>query len=101
MMALVPMTNKEQDLTVKAVLSACKDITKLNKRAYDYLNLCCGFIAHYNKYGFMDYYSDISLVDDIKANASMNQWHNFREGERDYEYQMAKKSVYNRIVEAL
>ena len=95
------MTSKEQDLTVKAVLSACKDITKLNKRAYNYLYLCNGFIAHYNKYGFIDYYNDVPLVQDIIENARSNQWGNFRPGDRDYEYNMAKKAVYNRIVEAL
>ena len=98
---LTPMTTKEQDLTVKAVVSACKDINKLNKRAYNFLNLCCGFIAHYDKFGFIAHYSDGSLVDDIKANASMNQYRNFHEGDAYYDYMMVKKSVYNRILEQL
>lgn len=98
---LVPMTEKEKQLTVKNVLMATKDITKLNKRGYQFLNLASGFIAHYNLYGFIDYYSDNSLVRDIKANREMNQWNNFRPGERDYEYNMAKKDVYNRILAAI
>jgi hypothetical protein len=101
-MALVPMTSKEQDLTVKAVLSACKDINKLNKRAYKFLYLSNGFIAHYDINGFKSFYSDSnSLKQDIVNNRSFNQWNNFRVGEKDYEYMMAKKSVYNRIVESL
>lgn len=100
-MALVPMTQKEQDLTVKNVLSACKDINKLNKRGYNFLYLASGFIAHYDINGFKSHYEDYSLIDDIKENANFNQWNNFRQGERDYEYMMAKKAVYNKILEAL
>lgn len=100
-MALQPMTQKEQDLTVKNVLAACKDITKLNKRGYNFLYLASGFIAHYNIQGFKDYYTDNSLVQDILGHASYNQWRNFGPDERDYDYYMAKRRVYNRIVEAL
>lgn len=101
MAALTPMTTKEQDLTVKAVLSACRDITKLNKRAYNFLYLCSGFIAHYNRNGFIGHYSDASLVQDIIDNQTHNQWRNFSPDHKDYDYMMAKKDVYNRIVEAL
>ena len=100
-MALLPMTQKEQDLTVKNVLAACKDINRLNSRGYKFLHLAVGFIAHYNLDGFKGYYEDNSLVQDIIDNAAHNQWRNFQPGDRDYDYQMAKKAVYNRIVEAL
>ena len=100
-MALVPMTQKEQDLTVKNVLAACKDINKLNSRGYKFLHLAVGFIAHFNIHGFKDHYGFYSLIADIRDNACMNQWDNFHVGDRDYDYQMAKKAVYNRIVEAL
>ena len=101
-MALTPMTQKEQDLTVKNVVAACKDIEKLNKRGYQFLNLSIGFIAHYNIHGFKDYYSSpATLKTDILYWQDSNQWDNFHPGDRDYDYQMAKKAVYNRIVEAL
>ena len=97
-MALTPMTQKEQDLTVKNVVAACKDINKLNKRGYQFLNLSSGFIAHYDLHGFIDFYSHISLKNDIIGFAGQNQWKNFRPGERDYEYYKAKADVYNRIL---
>lgn len=98
---LTPMTLKEQDLTVKNVLAACKDINKLNSRGYKFLHLANGFIAHYNIHGFKDFYSEFSLTKDIIDNATHNQWRNFTPADRDYDYQMAKKAVYNRILEAL
>lgn len=98
---LVPMTLKEQDLTVKNVVAACKDINKLNSRGYKFLCLACGFIAHYNIHGFKDHYDGNSLLQDIIDNACLNQWDNFHAGDRDYDYMMAKKAVYNRIVEAI
>ena len=36
--------------------------------------------------------------DDLIGFAGQNQWKNFRPGERDYEYYMAKADVYNRIL---
>jgi len=98
---LTPMTQKEQDLTLVAVVRAVKDITKLNKRAYNFLYLAQGFIAHYDRYGFMSYYEDANLRKDILVNAQANRWTNFRQGERDYEYYKAKADVYQRVVEAI
>lgn len=97
-MALVPMTLKEQELTIKNVVSACKDISKLNKRGYNFLYLANGFIAHYNILGFKDHYHcGNTLKQDILCYQSQNQWHNFRQGEKDYDYMMTKKHVYNAI----
>jgi len=100
-MAIAPISEKDQALTVKNVLAACKDIHKLNKRGYNFLYLASGFIAHYNLLGFIDYYEYNSLANDIKLYASMNQWNNFRPGEENYEYYMTKKAVYNKIIEGL
>lgn len=96
-MALTPMTLKEQELTIKNVVSACRDITKLNKRGYNFLYLASGFIAHYNLHGFISHYENGGLKQDILANQSNNQYHNFREGEANYEYYMSKKHTYNAI----
>jgi hypothetical protein len=95
---LTPLTERQKTLIINNVFAACKNITKLNGTGYNFLYLASGFIAHYNRFGFIDYYSDGSLAQDILSNAQNNQWRNFRKGERDYEYYMAKADVYNRIV---
>lgn len=77
-----------------------KNIENLTKQAYNFIYLSYGFIAHYNLYGFREYYEDTDfLKQTILANKSMNQWNNFRPGERDYEYYMQKKLIYNKICE--
>ena len=98
---LTPLTERQKTLIVNNVLRACTDITKLNGTGYNYLYLCSGFIAHYSKFGFIDYYEDHSLANDLIENARNNQWLNFHMGEKNYEYMMAKKNVYNRILEGL
>lgn len=100
-MALTPYTERQATLIVNNVVRACSDITKLNGTGYKYINLCSGFIAHFNRYGFIDYYSRNSLREDILRNAEMNKWRNFRPGDRDYDYYMAKADIYRRIVESI
>jgi len=100
-MSLTPLTERQKTLIVNNVVKACKDITQLNKTGYNFLYLASGFIAHYNMYGFIDFYSDVSLKNDLIGFAGQNQWKNFHPGERDYEYYMSKKDVYNRILEAI
>ena len=97
-MALTPLTERQKALIVSNVVKACKNIESLNKTGYKYLYLCSGFIAHYDLYGFIGYYSDRNLKHDIVSFAGQNQWKNFRPGERDYEYYMSKADVYNRIL---
>lgn len=100
-MALTPYSERQKTLIVNNVVRAVNDIEKLNRTGYKYINLCSGFIAHYNLYGFIDFYSRNSLREDILRNAEMNQWRNFRPGDRDYDYYMAKAEIYNRILEAI
>jgi hypothetical protein len=98
-MALTPLTERQKTLIVNNVIKAVKNIDSLNKTGYNYLYLCCGFIAHYNLYGFIAAYSKPNtLKNDLIANADCNQWRNFRLGERDYDYYMSKADVYNRIL---
>ena len=98
-MALTPLTERQKTLIVSNVVKACRNIDNLNKTGYKFINLCSGFIAHYDLYGFISAYSQPgSLKRDILNYAGQNQWNNFRPGERDYEYMMAKKDVYNRIL---
>ena len=100
-MSLTPLTERQKSLIVSNVVKACKDITQLNKTGYRYLNLCSGFIAHYDLYGFIDFYTHVNLKNDLVGFAGQNQWKNFRPGERDYEYYMAKADVYNRILKEI
>jgi hypothetical protein len=96
---MTPLTERQKALIVSNIVKACQNIDNLNKTGYKYINLCSGFIAHYDLYGFIAHYSDRgSLKRDILSYAGQNQWNNFRPGERDYDYMMAKKDVYNRIV---
>jgi hypothetical protein len=96
-----PLTPRQKTLLVNNVLSACKDIRTLKKNGYHFLYLSSGMIAHYNRGGFIDYYMDNDLATDIINNAQMNQWNNFRFGDRDYDYMMEKKDIYNRILAGL
>jgi len=96
-----PLNNREKQLISKNILAACKDINKLNKRGYDFINVASGFIAHYDINGFKAYYSEHSLQDDIERFAKQNQWSNFRKGEGYYDYYMAKRDCYNMILGGL
>lgn len=98
---MTPLTLRQKQLITKNVLAACKDITKLNKTGYNFLYLASGFIAHYNLQGFIAYYSEHSLEADIDRNARFNQWHNFRQGERDADYYHSKRDAYNMILGGL
>ena len=92
---------KDQELIVNNVIKACSDISKLNKRGYNYLYLCSGFIAHYNIHGFKSHYEDASLIRDILHNAESNTWANFSEGDKNYHYYKSKAQVYKKIIDKL
>ena len=98
---MTPLTQHQKQLIAKNVIAACKDINKLNGTGYKFLNLCSGFIAHYDLEGFKAYYSEHDLQQDIERNAKANQWSNFRPNERDYDYYMAKRDCYNMILGGL
>jgi hypothetical protein len=100
-MSIEPISVSQQSKIAKNVIAACKDISKLNKTGYNFVYLCPGFIAHYNLHGFIDYYSENSLAEDILRNRSINMWGNFAPHEQNYEYYMSKKAVYMQILEAL
>ena len=96
---MTPLTQTQQDNIDRNILAACKDINKLNRTGYGFINLASGFIAHYDLEGFKAYYSEPgSLQRDIEANARQNQWSNFRPGERDADYYHSKRDTYNKIL---
>jgi hypothetical protein len=69
-------------------------------KSNNYLYICSGFIAHYNFYGFIDYYNDtIDLARDILENEGWNSNHyNIMENNKDYEYYKSKGKVYKELV---
>lgn len=73
------------------------DINHLSKEGYNFLYLCSGFIAHYDRYGFIANYSVYSLAQDILRNKDQNQYNNFSKDDKDFEYYMQKKRIYNKI----
>lgn len=97
-MALTPLTERQKTLIISNVVKACKNIDNLNKTGYNFVYQCSGFIAHYDLYGFIASYTGETLKQDLLSYAGQNQWKNFRPGERDYDYYMAKADVYNRIL---
>jgi hypothetical protein len=95
---MTPLTERQKTLIVSNIVKAVKNIDNLNKTGYNFVYQCSGFIAHYDLYGFIASYTGESLKRDLISYAGQNQWNNFRQGERDYDYMMAKKDVYNRII---
>lgn len=95
---MTPLTERQKVLIVSNVVKSVKNIDNLNKTGYNFVYQCSGFIAHYDMYGFIASYTGESLKEDLISYAGQNQWRNFRPGERDYEYYMAKADVYNRIL---
>lgn len=98
---LTPMSEKDFELTVENVVGACADISKLNKRGYDYLYVASGFIAHYDIHGFKQVYSQQSLRQDILNNEINNQWYNFRPNEDGYSFYKQKGDIYREIIKRL
>jgi len=95
---MTPLTERQKALIVSNVVKSVKNIDNLNKTGYNFVYQCSGFIAHYDMYGFIASYTGESLKQDLISYAGQNQWRNFRPGERDYDYYMAKADVYNRIL---
>jgi hypothetical protein len=93
-------TLRQTDLIVSSIRKVFEtnDINHLSSSAYKFLSLSSGFIAHYNLFGFRDAYANVhDLKRELAQNYNSNQWSNFRSGERDYDYMMQKKEIYNRI----
>lgn len=93
-------TLRQTDLIVSSIRKVFEtnDINHLTKPAYNFLSLSSGFIAHYNLLGFRDAYANVNaLKRQLAESYAANQWNNFRAGERDYDYMMQKKEIYNRV----
>ena len=98
---LNPMTEREKELTIKNIISAIKDIEKLNKRGYNHLYLMSGFIAHYNIHGFIDNYRQTSLRDEIVDSIKGYNYDNFNNYDKDWEYYKQKIDLNKRLLAEL
>jgi len=101
-MALTPLCKGKKNRIMRNIglMFLQQNIELLNQYGYGFLYLANGFIAHYNRNGFIVHYGSVqALANDILKNQSSNQWSNFHKGERDYEYMMQKKEIYNTICE--
>ena len=96
---IAPITPTQRRAIVKNITAACKDINKLNETGYKFIMGCSGFIAHYNRAGFIDAHSEPgSLQNDIEASARNNQYRNFTAGDQNAEYYFSKRDTYNAIL---
>jgi len=99
---LTMYTENQEKRIINSILKAIEtgNINKLTKKAYTYLYLCSGFIAHYSYYGFIQHYNDVNdLRADILANVNWNLHTCYRPGEKDYEYYKQKADMYRVIAE--
>lgn len=96
---LEPLTKRQADLIINNVVKAAtSDIGALSKSGYNFLYLAPGFIAHFDRGGFVCHYgSPDELRKDILRFRTENQWHNFRRGEENYEYYRQRSDIYNAI----
>jgi hypothetical protein len=101
-MALRPHSPEEEQKIIHDCVKAARNIQNLTKRAYTFLYLASGFIAHYNQFGFMDHYQEPgSLKKDVLKHQQDNQWNNFSPKDDGYDYYMQKKKIYNTVCDCL
>jgi hypothetical protein len=101
-MALQPRSPEEEQKIIRDCVKAARDIKSMTDRAYNFLYLSCGFIAHYNKFCFMEHYEEPgSLKKAIFEYQRYNQYGNFSPRDKDYDYYMQKTKIYNTICDCL
>jgi hypothetical protein len=97
-----PHSIEEEEKIIRDCVKAASDIQSMTDRAYNYLYLANDFIAHCDKYGFMEFYSEKnSLKNDMLRFQNHNQWANFHPKDDNYDYYMQKKKIYNEICNCL
>ena len=96
-------TEHEETMIVKSVVGfANGKRSTMTMAAYQYISGMAGFIAHYNKDGFEQEYSDRNkLRSEIKRNAQVNLYGNFRPGDKGYKYYKQMAAMYRTIVSML
>jgi len=97
-----PYSEQEETRIIQDCIKAANDINTLSEKAYRFLYLSSGFIAHYDRFGFMANYREPgSLKADILNFQRDNQWRNFSPRDDNYDYYMQKKRIYNAICDGL
>ena len=94
-------TGRQVKMIVNNIAAACDDIDELKEYGYDYIYLAGGFIAHYDRFGFIQYYKRRELWRDIFQNAHRNTFQNFRPGDESYEYYRQKAEIYKMILDKI
>jgi hypothetical protein len=101
-MAIPPCGPEEARKIIRDCVKAAKEIRSMTDRAYKFLYLADGFIAHCDKQGFAEYYEEPgSLKKDIFDYQRENQYRNFGPEDEDYDYFMQKKKIYHTICDCL
>ena len=99
---LKPLSEEEASRIVKNILEACKDIQHLSRDGYRWISLRAGFIAHYNREGFIsDYQLSSNLRDNILAYEKANTFCHRKERDRDYPYYQQVCRMYAEIAAKL
>jgi len=99
---LKPCNIDEEERIIRDCVKAARNIETMTDRAYHFLYCSNGFIAHYDKYGFMEEYRDPgSLKKAIFYFQMDNQNNNFHPNDDAYDYYMQKKKIYNEICNCL
>ena len=97
-----PLEPEKASRIIGNILEACRDITKLSLEAYRWLHLRAGFIAHFDREGFIEEYQSCqNLRDNILANQIHNTSCNRSRKDRDYPYYLQQCDIYQQIVEQL
>ena len=97
-----PLEPEKVSRVISNVLEACRDITCLSLEAYRWIHLKAGFIAHYDREGFIEeYQTSQNLRDNILANQIHNTSCNRSLKDRDYPYYLQQCEMYQHIVEQL
>lgn len=99
---LHPLEPEKASRIVSGVLEACRDITRLPMESYRWLHLRAGFIAHFDRDGFIEEYQSCqNLRDNILANQIHNTSCSRSHKDVDYPYYLQQCEMYNEIVEKL
>jgi hypothetical protein len=99
---LKPLSQDEVSRIVKNVLDACIDIKTLSQQGYQWISLRAGFIAHYNREGFIaDFENSQNLRENILAYEHHNTRFNRSQKDIDYPFYKQVSEMYLQIVEQL
>ena len=87
---------------VSGVLKACRDITLLTLESCRWLQIRAGFIAHYDRKGFIEEYQTCqNLRDNILANHIHNTSCSRSKKDVDFPYYLQQCDMYAQIVQSL